>query len=601
MKKAIPCVAAACIFATATFGQTLANAQIGQKMKQLAGASVDYKVAGEWFKLSRMTDNVNLKQEILKTAGAALLYAGKGDIYQKSVRSLIDDVTDFEDSMVAECAECGGVGEMDGTCKKCGGMGRCTYGSCQDGKVLVRGVGSLPDRWQRCSECKGTGQCQVCKGVGTVHGKCRSCVGRGTRRSRDATLQAYRDHALAASAVLEGNIAEAKREKAEREKAIDPRSVEQTDWDKSTYRLSQSDKETLKKMIGGRKVKSIAVNVDASPLKRTGFALEKLAVSLQADIQGQLGSLPYLRPISANREMIDFINSEWGGSPTQDVPDYILLCRLTYANVTRQGGRTATSVKAYFEIYDRAAGAARYSTTISKIGEKDSGTGAEDTMQELFTTAAAEYMERIADKIGPVGIVTQTRGNGRYAYVSLGTDAGLIAGGHVQIMEIMGGDDDFGDLIATSYVSDDDNGGGGVGSLDRGASLPLASVADGHVVESTLPEPMSAWVEIDKYDPKRPRVKKGMVARIVPMPRERRELTPTHTGNVRGRESAPASPSVKSSEALAARKRREKEAAERRSEQRRKAQERIRKAQDSGGEELRSFFDDGIFKSQSDD
>lgn len=593
MKKAIPCVAAACIFATATLGQTLANAQIGQKMKQLAGASVDYKVAGEWFKLSRMTDNVNLKQEILKTAGAALLYAGKGDIYQKSVRSLIDDVTAFEESMIAECRECGGVGEMDGTCKKCNGTGRCTYGSCQDGNVLVRGIGTLPSRWQQCRECKGTGQCQTCKGVGTVYGKCRMCGGRGKLRSRDATLQAYRDHALAAGAVLEGNVAEARREKAEREKAFDPREAEQTAWDKSTYRFSESDRETLKKMIG-RSRKSIAVNVDASPLKKAGLDLDQLAVALQADIQGQLGSLPYLRPISANRELIDFINSEWGGSPTQDVPDYILLCRLTYANVSRQGAKAAVSVKAYFEIYDRAAGAARHSTTISKIGEKDSGTGVDDTMQELFTVAAVEYMERIADKIGPIGIVAKTSGNGRYAYVSLGTEAGLVAGGRVQIMEKMGGDDDLSDLIPTSYVSEDDEGGGGVGTLDRGANLPLSSVADGHVVESTLPEPMFAWVEIDKYDPKSPRVKKGMAVRIVPMPRERRQLAPTHTGNVKVRKPAPASVPAKSDEALAAREKREKEAAERRNEQRRQNQERIRRAQGNGGRGGGSIFgDDG--------
>lgn len=516
-----------CAIAVCASGQTMTNAQIGQKIRQLSNASVDYQVAGQWFKLSQMVENVNLKQEILQAAGAALLYAGKGDIYSKSVRSLINDVTDFESSMEDECRECGGAGETDGTCKKCNGLGSCPYGSCRGGMVVVRGVGSLPSRTERCRECKGTGQCQQCRGRGEIHGKCRTCNGRGKVRSKNAILQVYRDHALAASAVLEGNIAEAKREKAEREKAIDPRSVDQTAWDQSGYWLSASDKETLKKMIG-RSRKSIAVNVDASPLKNSGFNLDQLAVSLQSDIQGQLGSLPYLRPISANRELVNYINSEWGGKPTQDVPDYIVICRLTYANVSRQGYQSTVSVKAYFEIYDRAAGAARHSTTISKIGEKDSGTGTDDTMQELFTTAAAEYMERIADKIGPVGIVTETRGNGRYARVSLGTDAGLVAGGRVQILEKIGGDDDLSDLIPTSYVSEDDKGGGGVGTLDRGDNLPLVSVADGHVVESTLPEPMFAWVEIDKYDPRKPRVKKGMVVRIVPMPRNRRQLAPTH-------------------------------------------------------------------------
>ena len=537
MNKAIPmAIAAVCVSASMAFGQTMTNAQIGQKMKQLSGAAVDYKVAGDWFNLSKATDNASLKQELLKTAGAALLYAGKGDVYQKGVRSLIDDVTEFEESLIAACRECDGVGEMDGACRKCKGTGGCTYGSCQNGQVLVQGIGSLPSRWQQCRECRGTGRCQTCKGVGTVHGKCLACGGRGTVRSKDATLQAYRDHALAASAILEGNMAEARRAQKEREKARDPRGVEQTAWDKgSAYRFSEKDKDVLKKITSVVR-KSIAVNVDAAPLKKSGFNLEQLAATLQSDIQGQFGSLPYLRPISANRELIGFINSEWGGGDKEDVPDYILLCRLVYANASQRGGVATISVKAYFEIYDRAEGAARLSTTISKVGEKAAGRGTEDAMQELFTTAATEYLESVADKIGPLGIVTKTTGGGRYAYISLGTEAGLIAGGRVQILEKMGGgdDDDFSDLIPTSYV--DDDGDGKVGTLGREASLPLQSVADGHVVESTLPEPRAAWVEIDKYDPKAPRVKRGMAVRIVSMqedelPPENRDTLISHSTN----------------------------------------------------------------------
>lgn len=522
MKKSTLTLIAVCASTIVVFGQTMTNAQIGQTIKQLSGASVDYRVAGEWFKLARSTDNAKLKQELLKTAGAALLYAKKGDVYKKSVRSMINDVTDFEGSFEAECLDCGGVGESDGECKKCKGTGRCTYGSCRDGYVIIRGIDG--SRQERCRECKGTGECPQCHGEGSVHGRCRVCGGSGKGWSRDAILQSYRDHSVAAWNMVRGI-------RIDEQKSVDPRNVDQTAWDKNqTYKFADSDKEILKKMLTQQR-KSIAVNVDSSPLKNTGFDMAQFAGALQADIQGQLGKLPFLRPISANREMIEFINSEWGGSPKQDIPDYILLCRLTYANA--QSG--TVSVKAYFEIYDRAEGAARFSTTISKIGEKALSSGQEDTMQELFTTAAAEFMEQVVDQIGPVGVVAKTSGGGRYAYVSLGKEAGLIAGGRVQILEKIGGGDDFlSDLIEDSYVNED--GKKSVGVLDRRARLPLQSVADGHVVESTLPEPNRAWVEIDKFNPNSPRVKRGMVVRVVSMPRDRRQLAPTHTGSDLDRE-----------------------------------------------------------------
>ncbi len=512
----------------------MTNAQIEQKIKRLAAASVDYNVAGQWFKLTQMTDDFCLKQEILKTAGAALLYTGKSDVYQKSVRSLIDDVTVFEQAMEMKCRECDGTGETGGTCKKCHGSGRCSYASCRGGSILVRGIGTLPSRWERCRECKGTGVCQNCMGGGNVKEKCRACGGRRIVKSRDAILKAYRDHALAASLVLESNIAEAEREQIARGKAIDPRTVEQTKWDLGQeYRFPPEDIPALKKMLR-QKSKSISVNVDTSLVKDSGFDLASVRRSIQADVQDKLNDLGFLHPVSANWDLIDEVNAENGVDAQADVPDYILICRLTYANVSYDTNPVSVSFKAYFELYDREENATRFSKTISKIGVKALPSGVEDTMQGLFTTAAVEYMEQIADQIGPVGIVIETRGGGRYAYVSLGTKAGLTAGGRVQFLQKM--DDSLADLIATSYAADEDESdedydprNKGKRALDRRARLPLASVSDGHVVESTLPEHTAAWIEVDKFNIRNPLVKKGMAVRIVSMPRKQRPLAPTST------------------------------------------------------------------------
>ena len=88
MNKSKLTLIAVCAGMAAAFGQTMTSSQIGQKIKQLSGAPVDYKVAGEWFKLSQMTDNVSLKQEILMDEVGASLYAKKLEIYQNVTWSL---------------------------------------------------------------------------------------------------------------------------------------------------------------------------------------------------------------------------------------------------------------------------------------------------------------------------------------------------------------------------------------------------------------------------------------------------------------------------------------------------------------------------------
>lgn len=524
--KAIQIVFVLVLGASIAFSQSMTNTQIGKKIDQLSSANVNYKVAGEWYKLSQEIENIDLRQEVLKTAGAALLYSRKGETYQKTVRSLIDDVTEFEESFIVDCDDCNGAGDCDSECKKCDGAMRCTYASCNGGRIYVQGVGTIPSRYDRCRECRGTGICQECKGRGRVTGKCRSCFGKGRRMSSNAILQAYRDHALAASAILEGNMAEAKREKAVRERFMDPRTVKQTTWDtKKTYEFPQEDHDALMKMVKTARQKSIAIVVDTVAVKESGFDLRSVGSSLVADLSSEIDGLSFLRVTTdyASEQLLSFIEGGYGNTLMSEIPDYIVLCRLTYASATSQWNPERVVIKAFFQIYDRSVNATRFSKTITKEETRPSKGKASDTLIQLFTVTAKEYMEQITGEIGPVGVVMKTSGGGRYAYISLGEKAGLVENGRVQIFKSVS--NDFGGLVVDSYTDEDDDDAPGTGSkrvsnLKRRAEVNWESVADGHVSEGTLPEPNRAWVVIENFDKNNPRVMPGMGVRIVPVSRK---------------------------------------------------------------------------------
>lgn len=505
-------------------GQAMTNAQIDKKIKHLSSLNCDYEVAGEWFKLSKEIKNRELRQEVLKTAGAALLYSKKGGVYQNTVRSLIDDVTEFEESLIVDCDKCSGSRDYESECKKCEGARRCTYASCRDGQIYVRGVGTIPSRYDRCRECRGTGICQECKGKGRVTGKCRQCNGKGQRMSSDAMLQAYRDHASAARAILNGNMAAAKREKAIRERFMDPRTVAQTAWDKKKYEFSSEDKNALEKMVKTARQKSIAIAVDASTVKSSGFNLQSVGSSLVADLSSEIDGLGFLRVVTefGNEQLLSFIEGGYGKASTVEIPDYILLCRLTYVSATPQWNPKKVMIKAFFQIYDRSVSATRFSKTITKEEPRPDSGPASDTVMRLFAVTAKEYMEQITGEIGPVGIVMKTTGGGRYAYISLGEKAGLVANGRVQFFK--SGGNDFGGLVVDSYTDEDDDDAPGTGSkrvqnLKRRAEINWESVADGHVSEGTLPEPTRAWVVVENFDKNNPLVMPGMGVRIVPVSR----------------------------------------------------------------------------------
>ncbi len=183
--------------------------QLEQQLKELSRAPVDYALAGKWFKLAKEIPDDGQRQEALMATAAALLYSQKADVYQKSVRTQINDAAAFEDEFLQECPLCQGEGESRRQCPVCKGTGRCPYANCQDGMHRIHQING--DRYEPCRECKGSGQCQKCKGEGTLDGKCVRCGGRGKSMDKELVIAAYKRHANNAT-----QLAQEERERKER-------------------------------------------------------------------------------------------------------------------------------------------------------------------------------------------------------------------------------------------------------------------------------------------------------------------------------------------------------------------------------------------------
>jgi hypothetical protein len=346
--------------------------------------------------------------------------------------------------------------------------------------------------------------------------------------------------------------------------SVDPRNTPQTDYDKTEmFRIPEEDVPIFKKLIKSEK-KSISLCVNTDPVAGQ-IDVATAGQGLQAELQSALDSLGFLRTVSANDDLLSFMNAGYGGDAPQDLPDYILLCKLTYVSSVKDaavqtigaattaglgigtlvaagkgntttalgmggatvaaGAATATmvpqkvNIRTYFELYDREAGATIYSRTIAKeeAGVANSGIG--NSVQRLFSLAAKEYMEQVASKIGPVGQVLKTTGGGKYAYISLGSDAGLAKDGYVQFLKKeQYGDDDV-------IVSDDgeEEGESDNKKIGRKETIDFESVTEGRVAivkPTPLLEGRRAWIEVLNFDDDNPLVKRGMPVRIVPVPRK---------------------------------------------------------------------------------
>lgn len=161
------------------------------RIQDMVNLAPSVSSAGMWFKLSGEVESRELKQEMLKAAGAALIYAKRGDAYRQRIRALIADVSAFEAQFFITCPSCVGSKTVDGNCSTCSGSGRCKNANCRGGRHLVRQIQG--SHYEICRECKGTGQCTKCHGTGKTQTRCLRCQGNGKTVNLDSVASAYRD------------------------------------------------------------------------------------------------------------------------------------------------------------------------------------------------------------------------------------------------------------------------------------------------------------------------------------------------------------------------------------------------------------------------
>ena len=168
-----------------------------EKVLELWQLPPDFSSAGKWFKLVNEIESDELRQLILKTSGAALVYAQKQKVYSSRVRPQIKDPSSLENSFYEKCRKCDGNKTVEQKCRACSGSGVCRYSNCRNGQHRIVDFGG--DRYEDCRDCKGSGKCQKCGATGKVASKCASCAGKGIVFSRAAAAKAYRSYVEAIS------------------------------------------------------------------------------------------------------------------------------------------------------------------------------------------------------------------------------------------------------------------------------------------------------------------------------------------------------------------------------------------------------------------
>ncbi len=149
---------------------------------RFTSGQIDYTKAAELFKLSGKIDEKPLRQLILKASAIALIYSGKASVYEKNVRSKINDHEEFENAFRQPCEICNGDGNAKTKCLDCHGSGRCPASNCRNGRIVIRQI--TGDRIGNCGSCNGTGQCKRCHGEGVLKSRCQRCNGKGVAPSK---------------------------------------------------------------------------------------------------------------------------------------------------------------------------------------------------------------------------------------------------------------------------------------------------------------------------------------------------------------------------------------------------------------------------------
>lgn len=340
------------------------------------------------------------------------------------------------------------------------------------------------------------------------------------------------------------------------------------------YRFAKEDYAKLKPMFKQTK-QSIAVQVVTKALSDSGLADEAQRKIIEnnflSDLQSSLNDVSYLRTVSANDDLVEFINSGYDQTTSQkmDIPDYILLAKVVYVNVAKdklvqnilvgsaiglggvatglatlgESGSSKTGaivagtgavgagvaaaavvpvtvdVKVYFELFNRAQNRTEKNRTLNRKKAGVSSDAADAAIVELLEDCAEEYLNLSIASLSPLGMVVKTVGDGRFAYVSLGEDTGLRPKDNVQFLQR--GESVTLDSLMEDEGTDADASAASENGADDDESIPLDAVAYGTVIDNIPPEKGRAWVKIK--DCEKVSVKKGQGVRILPQPVKRKD------------------------------------------------------------------------------
>ena len=225
--------------------------ELESRLNNVKNMEIGYDAAKELFKLCDLEMPAELLQHVLRATGAALIYAGKMDVYDSYVAPKLDSKNEFEDSLMNGCPQCHGEGKTAQKCPECKGSGRCSKSNCQGrGRVIIHEVDGGA-HWDLCGFCNGTGKCNRCKGTGSLtKGRCARCGGKGRTVAKANVKLVYSaelDAATSFSRRERERLEREKREKLEAERRETERKEREEREARERARLEAFEREQIAK------------------------------------------------------------------------------------------------------------------------------------------------------------------------------------------------------------------------------------------------------------------------------------------------------------------------------------------------------------------
>lgn len=214
----------------------ISNSPLEQKLLTERTSVPTRESLGKLYVLRTNAPNAKIQQMVVKMCAAGLSYLGDTKTYM-NVRTVIEQVDSFENSMCTPCEQCAKQvigsqadpitptpsnrrratsgatfmstesaddavnqsekrnkstpGMTEAKCLECNGSGRCPNATCRNGTRIMHGFNGNSSE-AVCPTCKGVAQCLKCKGNGVSLLPCRACNAKGNIFKKSAALEQYK-------------------------------------------------------------------------------------------------------------------------------------------------------------------------------------------------------------------------------------------------------------------------------------------------------------------------------------------------------------------------------------------------------------------------